>query len=59
MRFFLKREKFEIKKYRTIFESVLIKFFQIQYHPFIATFFVPSKNTGNKFTFIWCNVNNN
>ena len=37
MRFFLKHEKFKIKKYCTIFESVLIKFFQIQYHPFIAT----------------------
>ena len=37
----------------------LIKFFQIQYHPLIAFFFVCSKNTRNKFTFIWCTLNNN
>ena len=37
----------------------LVKFFQIQYYPFIAIFFVPSKNTRNKFIFIWCIINNN
>ena len=37
----------------------LISFFQIQYNPFIAIFSVPSKNTRNKFTFIWCTLDNN
>ena len=33
--------------------------FQMQYHPFIASFFLPSKNTREKFIFIWCTLNNN
>ena len=38
---------------------ITIIIFQLPYHAFIAIFLVPSKNTRNKFTLIYCTLNHN